>query len=137
MSEHLELIKRARRLAEMAQNANGLLAREVAEVLPKLIDLAVELDKEVIDSREKLFEHMLAWRGIQFPEDICEKCRGAGVTGYASTATWRGGIGGMAITTDVCDACWGTGSKLRTGLNLRKLSRILTDEQRKVLREDE
>lgn len=40
----------------------------------------------------------------------CPKCRGLGVRAYGTTATWRGGIGGAAITSDVCDACWGSGS---------------------------
>lgn len=51
----------------------------------------------------------------------CEKCKGYGQRAYASTATWRGGMGGSAITTDVCDVCWGTGLKDEHGPDLRKL----------------
>ena len=39
----------------------------------------------------------------------CAECGGSGYRLYASTATWRGGIGGQAMTTDVCDKCWGSG----------------------------
>jgi len=39
----------------------------------------------------------------------CQRCQGYGYRAYGSTATWRGGIGGQAITTDVCDVCWGSG----------------------------
>lgn len=46
-------------------------------------------------------------------DDCCEKCMGWGKYAYGSTATWHGGIGGARMTTDVCDACWGSGSKSR------------------------
>jgi hypothetical protein len=39
----------------------------------------------------------------------CKKCDGYGYRAYGSTSTWRGGIGGQAITADVCDDCWGSG----------------------------
>jgi hypothetical protein len=43
-------------------------------------------------------------------EDRCKACHGWGMRTYGSTATWRGGVGGQAMTTDVCDRCWGSGS---------------------------
>lgn len=43
--------------------------------------------------------------------DFCLECNGSGYKLYGSTATWRGGIGGQAMTTSVCDKCWGSGSK--------------------------
>jgi hypothetical protein len=43
--------------------------------------------------------------------ELCSDCAGWGVKLYGSTATWRGGIGGQAMTTDVCDVCWGSGDK--------------------------
>jgi len=49
----------------------------------------------------------------------CTKCRGSGVRIYSSTATWRGGMGGAAMTRDVCDECWGTGDQDRHGVDLR------------------
>ena len=57
----------------------------------------------------------------------CDACDGSGQRAYPSTATWKGGIGGCAITTDVCDKCWGTGRKDKAGPNLR----IPLDHERK------
>jgi hypothetical protein len=62
---------------------------------------------------EQFHEFALEWRGIE-PEDACNECSGAGVISYSNTATWHSGIGGIsgqAITQDVCDKCWGSGSK--------------------------
>lgn len=61
---------------------------------------------------------MLDRRDI-YPEDVCTACSGYGVKQYSSTATWRGGVGGQAMSCDVCDACWGSGSATKTWLNLR------------------
>ena len=46
-------------------------------------------------------------------ETKCRRCNGWGVRTYGSTATWRGGAGGMTITSDVCDWCWGSGDDNR------------------------
>ncbi len=50
-----------------------------------------------------------ALRGLESGH-ICDRCGGLGVRDYASTSTWRGGPGGSAMTRDVCDQCWGSGS---------------------------
>ena len=63
--------------------------------------------------------HMLQLRGVDVP---CVACRGSGVRVYGSTATWRGGIGGAAMTQDVCDRCWGSGDANRSWTDLRKLT---------------
>lgn len=63
-------------------------------------------------------EDHLRWRGI---EQACQKCGGAGSRTYGSTATWRGGIGGAAMTDDVCDKCWGSGDANKSWTNLRTL----------------
>ena len=68
-------------------------------------------------SVEDGYGRMLRWRGVETP---CEMCRGSGVRPYASTATWRGGIGGCAITRDLCDTCWGSGDKDHHWTDLRK-----------------
>ena len=68
----------------------------------------------------------LLWRGV---DDPCLKCGGAGNKAYSSTATWRGGIGGQSITTDICDACWGTGDRYRIGCDLRRLR---AEEEKRV-----
>ena len=49
----------------------------------------------------------------------CTTCGGTGKKVYASTSTWRGGIGGAAMTEDVCDKCWGSGDELAPGTDLR------------------
>lgn len=54
-------------------------------------------------------------------EVICQGCQGAGERVYGSTATWRGGIGGAAMTLGVCDTCWGSGDSAHPWENLRKL----------------
>ncbi len=41
--------------------------------------------------------------------ELCRDCGGWGVKLYGSTATWRGGVGGAAMTSDVCNKCWGSG----------------------------
>ena len=67
---------------------------------------------------ERLLLQMLRWRGVRDP---CLKCKGSGVWLWPSTATWRGGMGGAAMTYDVCDSCWGSGDRYRSGVDLRRL----------------
>lgn len=62
------------------------------------------------ETREQMEKMFLDIRGIETP---CKKCSGYGVRLYGSTATWRGGIGGQAMTNDVCDKCWGSGDENR------------------------
>lgn len=65
-------------------------------------------------------QELLDWRSI--PEgQHCERCSGSGVICYGSTATWRGGIGGAAMTNDVCNLCWGSGWANRPWINLKKV----------------
>ena len=45
----------------------------------------------------------------QYDRIPCTKCKGTGYYLYSSTATWRGGMGGCAMTNDVCIKCWGSG----------------------------
>lgn len=89
-----------------------------------LLDLAAEVraqraraeraerDKdELLEVRQSLHAAMmLEWRGVEHGCE-CLACGGAGVKSYPSTSTWRGGIGGQAFTTDVCDKCWGSGDR--------------------------
>ena len=80
-------------------------------------------------------EELLQWRDIE-PDDACPKCGGCGSTMYGNTATWGRGVGGDMMTYDICDKCWGSGSKSHPWINLRKLSGILTDDQKKELQGD-
>jgi hypothetical protein len=52
-------------------------------------------------------------------EDECTLCGGTGVRLYGNTSTWRGGIGGAAMTRGQCDGCWGSGDKSRPWANMR------------------
>lgn len=84
-----------------------------------------DLRQRLDDYRNDLHRHFLDFRGID-PEYggalVCTPCRGSGVRAYGSTATWHGGIGGQAITSDVCDKCWGSGDLNRKGADLRALT---------------
>ena len=71
---------------------------------------------------DDVFLMFLEWRGIDIAMNKpCDKCDGSGVRSYASTSTWRGGIGGMMVTLDVCDFCWGSGVKEKPWPSWRKL----------------
>lgn len=85
------------------------------EMLAILRSLA---DSARAEERSAFRERALEWRAV---EDPCDSCGGSGVKTYGSTSTWRGGVGGQMVTTDVCDACWGRGDKVRTGANLREI----------------
>jgi hypothetical protein len=61
----------------------------------------------------------------------CPQCYGEGRRSYPSTATWRGGCGGQAFTTDVCDTCWGTGRTDRRGADLRAIHSQLSNLEQK------
>jgi len=61
---------------------------------------------------------LLALRHINTP---CSRCKGTGGYWYGSTSTWRKGVGGCAMTWDVCDACWGSGDAARHWTDLRAL----------------
>lgn len=62
-------------------------------------------------SHQELKSWFLRRRGIGPHEEPCHECGGRGVKSYGCTSTWRGGPGGQAITTDVCDQCWGSGKE--------------------------
>lgn len=51
---------------------------------------------------------------------VCKLCHGNGQIVYGSTSTWRGGIGGAAMTSGVCNRCWGTGFESHKGPNLKR-----------------
>ncbi len=73
---------------------------------------------------------MLSWRGLDLDIDaICKDCGGSGKKMYASTATWRGGIGGSALTEAVCDKCWGSGNVHRPWLSHREAEAALAQAQ--------
>lgn len=77
------------------------------------------------DDREQHFREFLDHRGVETP---CIRCSGLGVRAYGSTATWRGGIGGQMITSDVCDRCWGSGDEQRRWTDLRAIRERVEQE---------
>lgn len=86
--------------------------------------------RDYTDVPQEIFGDYLIETGEQilaaarfFAGVACKKCGGRGHIGYSTTATWRRGVaGGMTITEDVCDSCWGSGVTTKTGPNLRELS---------------
>ena len=67
-------------------------------------------------------------------EEPCGTCGGiAGRRIYGSTSTWRGGIGGAAMTEDVCDKCWGTGDLANKGRDLREMCKRARDMGKRSL----
>ena len=79
------------------------------------------------------YDDMLSWRGIgrEAGDEPCNVCSGSGVRSYGTTSTWRGGIGGCVITSDVCDRCWGSGVKDRPWTNLRQKAQENNNDQHK------
>ena len=114
----LALARRAAKAeAEVARLRDLLNTGNVPVHLLELNDqLRAELEKR--RSPEAMLEYLQSIRGFDTP---CSVCHGTGVQSYSSTATWQGGFGGQAFTTDVCDHCWGSGDEHRHGANLREL----------------
>lgn len=98
------------------------------EGLMPLYEVHAKIDEARVQERSRAFCNFLSWRGIS-EEDACRLCNGAGSRMYSNTSTWRGGIGGQALTADVCDNCWGSGDEKRPWVNLRSLRDKLYDER--------
>ena len=75
--------------------------------------------------------NMAEFRGF-YELNSCTSCGGTGYRAYASTATWRGGAGGMAITNDICDRCWGSGDSTNTWCDLWKISNQLAEKDAQI-----
>jgi len=85
---------------------------------------------ELQNQREHMYDTMLQWRGIEREngDEPCRGCNGSGVRAYGNTTTWRGGVGGQVITSDVCDKCWGSGNSENVWVNLKSIARISRKE---------
>jgi len=94
--------------------------RLACEAAPdRTVELSVHCDQDPVRREDDDFmDRFLHWRGVDV---ACATCGGTGYRGYGDTSTWRGGIGGQALSTDVCDVCWGSGDAHRTWTDLRKL----------------
>lgn len=89
--------------------------------LKKERDDAEAKAKRLEEWRELLPEYLLNWRNVALGDE-CYRCGGSGVRSYPNTTMWRGGYGGQAITSGVCDGCWGSGGgESRGWYNLREL----------------
>lgn len=82
---------------------------------------------------EDAHKHFLECRSVKTP---CPGCSGLGVKTYGSTSTWAGGIGGQAITSGVCDKCWGSGDKHRLWPSWKEMKAI-RDENKRLKAEKE
>jgi hypothetical protein len=82
---------------------------------------------------KEFFETLFEYRGLS-AEEACTECGGVGSRAYDGTSTWRGGVGGSAITTDVCDKCWGSGSKSRPWRSWRQVERLFRNEEEAKLK---
>ncbi len=74
---------------------------------------------------------MMDMRGVEH-ETACPRCIGLGVRSYPNTTGWRGGIGGQAVTSAVCDHCWGSGDKNRKGADLRTMEAHIRNLESKI-----
>lgn len=72
----------------------------------------------MIDARDNWLQYYLRFSGVRNP---CHRCHGLGHIAYSSTATWRGGMGGAAMTRDVCNSCWGSGIEGEPWTDIQKL----------------
>lgn len=86
-----------------------------------------QLQKELAaaeQARHDFMDNPILRYGLD-PSDLpCEKCGGMRVRPYGDSTTYdvrRGKGGGQAITSDICDECWGTGQQGRRGRNVREL----------------
>jgi hypothetical protein len=87
------------------KNSKSFNPTNVQEELHRLYNIP---ENEILpsDARELNYFQILEERGVEY---MCGECSGLGVKGYGSTATWHGGVGGQAMTSGVCDHCWGSG----------------------------
>ena len=118
---------------ELEQVLRGKMLHDVLCAIPISHPIAVEIDRlttELAEARDRLqeerdtrHERFLEWRGIYTDDGgkPCKDCSGTGYKAYGSTSTWHGGAGGQAITSGVCDKCWGSGDINNPWTNLRNL----------------
>lgn len=82
---------------------------------------------EVENMNAVFMERVLDYRCV---ETACKSCSGFGVKSYGNTTTWRGGIGGQAVTPGVCDKCWGSGDENEKWLSLKRVDALRADNEK-------
>jgi hypothetical protein len=110
-----------RRLADELLDKRDKLELEVRALEKERDEPRDRLD-QLQDKRDRAYDDMLNWRGIDraIGDKPCHACGGSGIKIYGSSSTWRGGIGGCVITSDICDSCWGSGNSAKPWLDLRQ-----------------
>ena len=101
--------------------------RRVIEDLQKRVE-------ELIDRRNNFHREVVEWRGIEF-DNVCTECNGSGYKVYENTTTYPRRAGGQAITTSVCNICWGSGDKFRPRTSWLKIEGI--QRQLELLKADD
>jgi uncharacterized protein YlxW (UPF0749 family) len=114
---------------ESEREANAVLTAENQQLQTEVERLRKQVH-ELQNQREHMYDTMLQWRGIEREngDEPCRGCNGSGVRAYGNTTTWRGGVGGQVITSDVCDKCWGSGNSENVWVNLKSIARISRKE---------
>lgn len=104
------------------------------EKLERELEQQKKLVKDLVERlgyyQEDFLTKLKDYRNIQ---TICSECGGTGIKAYGNTSMWRHGIGGNAITSGICDKCWGSGDESNQWTNLRTLSNVLCDSCKKKL----
>lgn len=99
-------------------------AHAEAALLWLAMNWAAEREALVRERQRSTAEARHAWLcDVRYVDSPCPGCSGAGVKVYGSTSTWRGGIGGQAMTPGVCDKCWGSGDAERPWPSWRAIHR--------------
>lgn len=103
------------------------------EHLEKSVKLLLDTYDDCLDKRDLIYYAREILGLVHMICDVgCPDCNGTGYKVYGSSATWKGGIGGQTITTDVCDSCWGSGrNDIKFG-DLRKLKILLSNMEKKL-----
>ena len=113
---------------DLIQQANNRMVdaipenKKLKECIKYLEAKVAELEKIKDGLHDRVFS-VLSILGIypDFGDIVCNGCDGIGKKVYANTSTYLKGIGGQAMTEDVCDECWGSGKSNAPFKNLRKL----------------
>ena len=128
MSKHIEEAEKLLPDKKTYQNTKdwmhdgAYLASGYNEAIEDCIPAVIKLLEEIDNLKDKITSITINYVLLNIPiKTRCIKCNGTGTVLYGSTSTFLGGIGGQMMTEGVCDRCWGTGRKDKTGVNLKKL----------------
>lgn len=113
MMTHEELTTILQQMADCAYHrANSLEILAHNQAQRAVIAEQQQRIDELIARKNDFHRDAVEWRGVEF-ENVCTECSGSGYKVYGNTTTYHHGAGGQAITTSVCNKCWGSGDKLK------------------------